>query len=139
MGRRASLLVILVAVLVTASAAHAQSTVTVYFLQGEQTIAVERPGSTPADAVAALLAGPSPDEQRRRIASELPEGLPLLGLEATEGVATVDFGSAFADGDAAAVSARLAQVVLTLTGLSGIREARVLVEGAELADRKSVV
>jgi spore germination protein GerM len=94
--------------------------VRVHFLQGEQTIAVERPGGTPADAVAALLAGPSPDEQRRRIVSELPEGLPLLGLEAAEGVATADFGRVFADGEAAAVSARLAQVVLTLTGLPGI-------------------
>jgi hypothetical protein len=80
-GRRAWLVfVVLVAVLVTASAAHAQSTVTVYFLQGEQTIAVERLGSTPADAVDALLAGPPPDEQRGRVVSELPAGLPLLKL-----------------------------------------------------------
>jgi peptidoglycan hydrolase-like protein with peptidoglycan-binding domain len=127
--------VALVAALAAAATAHAQSTVRVHFLQGEQTIAVERPGVTPADAVAALLAGPSPDEQRRRIVSELPDGLPLLGLEAAEGVATADFGSVFADGEAAAVSARLAQVVLTLTGLPGIHEVRVLVEGTALAVR----
>jgi len=135
-GRRAWLvLVVLVAVLVTAPAAHAQQTLRVYFLQGEQTVAVERPGATPADAVSALLAGPSTAEQRSRIVSELPDGLPLLGLEAVAGVATVDFGSAFAGGGDAAVSARVAQLVLTLTGLPGIHEARLLVEGTELAVR----
>jgi peptidoglycan hydrolase-like protein with peptidoglycan-binding domain len=117
---------------VTASAAHAQSTVTVYFLQGEQTIAVERFGSTPADSVGALLAGPSPGEQRRRLVSELPAGLPLLGLEVAGGLATVDFGRAFADGDVASVSARSAQVVLTLTGHPGVQAVSLLVEGAEL-------
>jgi peptidoglycan hydrolase-like protein with peptidoglycan-binding domain len=135
-GRRAWLVfVVLVAVLLAAPAAHAQQALRVHFLQGEQTIAVERPGATPADAVAALLAGPSPEEQERRVVSELPAGLPLLGLETVEGVATVDFGSAFADGDAEAVSARLAQVVLTLTGIPGIHQVRVLVEGTELAVR----
>jgi peptidoglycan hydrolase-like protein with peptidoglycan-binding domain len=135
-GRRAWLVfVVLLAVLISAPAAHAQQARRVHFLQGEQTVAVERAAATPADAVAALLAGPTPDEQRHRIVSEIPDGLPLLGLEAAGGVATVDFGSAFADGDAAAVSARVAQVVLTLTGLPGIQEARVLVEGTELAVR----
>ena len=134
MGRRAWLVfVVLVAVLAAAPAAHAQSTVRVHFLQGEQTVAVERPGSTPADAVAALLAGPSPEEQRRLIVSELPAGLALLGLEVEGGVATVDLGRAFADGDSTSVSARSAQVVLTLTGFSGVREVRLLVEGAEYA------
>jgi L,D-transpeptidase catalytic domain/Sporulation and spore germination/Putative peptidoglycan binding domain len=122
-------------VLVSASAAHAQQTVRVHFLQGEETVAVERPGATPADALAALLAGPSPDEQRRRIVSELPEGLALHGLETADGVATVGFGGSFDDGGAEAVSARLAQVVLTLTGVPGIQEVRILVEGAALAVR----
>jgi hypothetical protein len=135
-GRRAWLVfVVLVAVLVAAQAAHAQEGLRVHFLQGEQTVAVERPGATPADAVAALLAGPSPDEQRRRIVSELPEGVSLLRLETAGGVATLNFGSAFADGDAEAVSARVAQVVLTLTDLPGIHEVRVLVEGTDLAVR----
>jgi peptidoglycan hydrolase-like protein with peptidoglycan-binding domain len=125
--------VALVAALVVASMAHAQQTVRVNFLQGEQTVAVKRPGASPADAVAALLAGPSAAERRSRIVSELPEGLPVLGLEANEGVVTVDFGSAFDDGDAAAVSARVAQVVLTLTGFPGVREVRILIEGAEHA------
>jgi hypothetical protein len=107
----------------------------VHFLQGEQTVAVERQGTTPADALAALIAGPSADEQRGRIVSELPAALPLLGLEVAGGVATADFGSAFADGGDEKVSARVAQVVLTLTGLAGIHEVRVLVDGTELAVR----
>ena len=135
--RRAAIVhvVALVATLAVASAAHAQTTVRVHFLRGEQTVAVERPGAVPAEAVEALLAGPSPAEQRSRIVTELPEGLTLLGLEAADGVVTVDFGSSFDDGDAAAVSARVAQVVLTLTGLPGVHEVRVLVEGTELAVR----
>jgi L,D-transpeptidase catalytic domain/Sporulation and spore germination/Putative peptidoglycan binding domain len=135
-GRRAWLVfIVLVAVLLAAPTAHAQQTLRVHFLQGEQTVAVERPGATPADAIAALLAGPSPVERHSRIVSELPEGLPVLGLEAADGVATVDFGSAFGAGDAAAVTARVAQVVLTLTGVPGIHEVRLLVEGTELAAR----
>lgn len=136
MGRRAWLAVaVLGAVLVAAPVAHARETVRVHFLPGEQTVAVERPGASPAEALAALLAGPSPEEARSRIVSELPAGLPLRRLEAAGGIAAVDFGSAFADGDDATVSARVAQVVLTLTGLPGIHEVRVLVEGAELAVR----
>jgi L,D-transpeptidase catalytic domain/Sporulation and spore germination/Putative peptidoglycan binding domain len=135
-SRRAWLVLLtLLAVLVTAPTAHARETLRVYFLQGEQAVAAERPGATPAEAVAALLAGPSRDEQGRRIVSELPAGLHLRGLESADGVATVDFGSAFADGDVEGVSARVAQVVLTLTGLAGIDEVRVLVEGTELAVR----
>jgi Sporulation and spore germination len=125
--------VALVAALAVASAAHAQASVRVHFLQGEQTIAVDRPGATPADALGALLAGPSPEEQRGRVATELPKGLPLLGLEIADGIATVDFGRAFGDGDSASVSARSAQVVLTLTGFADVREVRLLVEGVELA------
>jgi L,D-transpeptidase catalytic domain/Sporulation and spore germination/Putative peptidoglycan binding domain len=127
--------VALAAALVVAATAHARETVRVHFLQGEQTVAVERPGVTPADAVAALLAGPSPVEQRRRIVSEVPAGLQLLGLEVEEGVATVDLGSSFADGEAASVSARVAQVVLTLTGFPNVHEVHVRVEGAEVAAR----
>jgi len=123
----------LVVALAVSSAAHAQATVRVHFLQGEQTVAVERPGATPADAVAALLAGPTSEEQRRLIVSELPAGLALLGLEVEGGLATVDLGRSFADGDAASVSARTAQVVLTLTGFPGVHEVRLLVEGAEHA------
>ena len=135
MGRRAWFfhLAVLAATLVAASAAHAQSSVRVHFLQGEQTIAVERPGATPADAVGTLLAGPSPAEQRRGIVTELPAGLPLLGLELAEGVATIDLGRAFADGDPASLSARSAQVVLTLIGFPRVHEVRLLVEGAEHA------
>jgi hypothetical protein len=127
--------VALAAALVVAATAHARETVRVHFLQGEQTVAVERPGVTPADAVAALLAGPSPVEQRRRIVSEVPAGLQLLGLEVDEGIATVDLASSFADGEAASVSARVAQIVLTLTGFPGVHEVRVRVEGAVVAAR----
>jgi peptidoglycan hydrolase-like protein with peptidoglycan-binding domain len=123
----------LLAALAVVSAPHAQGSVRVHFLQGEQALAVERPGATPAEAVDALLAGPSAAERRRRIATELPDGLALLGLEVAGRVASVDLGRAFADGDPASVSARSAQVVLTLTGFPGIHEVRLLVEGAEHA------
>ena len=123
----------LVASLAVASAANAQPGVRVHFLQGEQTIAVERPGATLAEALEALLAGPSAAERQRRIDTELPDGVPLLGLEVVDGVATVDLGRAFADGDPESVSARSAQVVLTLTGFPGVHEVRLLVEGAEQA------
>lgn len=58
------------------SAARAQTTsVQVSFLEGEQMEALSRPGSTGADAIRQLLAGPTAAEVERGVRTYVPKGL----------------------------------------------------------------
>ena len=124
----------LVAVTLVAVAPGASSqtaTVKVAFLQGEQVVYVTRSGSTLRQAVAALLAGPSAAERRREVTSAVPAGTPLRAVSSTGGVATIDLGEKFAAGtNTASLSARVTQLVLTATSISGVRSVRLLVKGA---------
>jgi spore germination protein GerM len=70
----------------------------VYFLQGEQLVAVNRAGSTVRTAVAALLAGPTKAEAARQFRTYVPVGTPLRRVRVSKGVATVDLGEQFAAG-----------------------------------------
>jgi lipoprotein-anchoring transpeptidase ErfK/SrfK len=123
------------AVLASGATAHAGGaaatpTVDVWFLQGEQVIAVKRPGETADDAVRALLAGPTPDELGRGIRTYVPTGTPLRSVAVANGVATVDLGIRFVQGrDAQSLLARLSQVVHTATGPEGALKVRLLVKG----------
>lgn len=83
-------------------------------------------------AFEALLAGPSADEQRKGLVTEIPAGTRLRGLSVREGVAIVDLTEAFASGGGStSMQARLWQVVYTGTQLPQARQVRVLIEGAE--------
>ena len=57
--------------------AASPDSVEVWFLQGEQVIAVQRPGATQADAIRALLAGPTAAETKRGVRTCVPAGTPL--------------------------------------------------------------
>jgi L,D-transpeptidase-like protein/putative peptidoglycan binding protein/sporulation and spore germination protein len=128
--RGAALIVALAVATLLAPAAAADAAVRVSFVQGEQTVAVERAGATVEDALRALLAGPTQAEARRGVRSHLPSGTPLRSATVSRGVATVDLGlRAVAGGDRDALVARLVQVVATADGVPGIRAVRVLVEG----------
>ena len=70
----------------------------VYFLQGEQMVAVARPGTTARAAMAALLAGPSRAEAARQFRTYVPSGTRLRSVRVANGVATVDLGEGFAAG-----------------------------------------
>ena len=103
----------------------------VAFLQGEQLVYVERGGSTLRQAVTALLAGPTAAERRREIATGVPAGTPLRAVSIRKGVATVDVGERFATGtNAASLSARVTQLVLTATSFRGVKSVKLLVKGA---------
>jgi hypothetical protein len=81
-------------------------------------------------AVTALLAGPTALEAGRSITSQVPAGTTLLGLTVDNGVATIDLSSEFdAGGDAAAVQARLGQVVYTLTQFPSVKGVSLRIEG----------
>ena len=115
----------------TGGSSSPSATVKVAFLQGEQVVTVTRNGSTLRQAIAALLAGPTAAEQRREIASAVPTGTPLRAVSVTGGVATVDLGEKFASGtNTASLSARVTQLVLTATSVSGVKSVRLLVKGA---------
>jgi lipoprotein-anchoring transpeptidase ErfK/SrfK len=108
---------------------HAQ-TVKVALLQGEQIVYADRPGSTLAQALNGLLFGPTSAERKREITTQVPAGTPLRGVSVQGRVATVDLGEKFATGTRAeSLTARVAQVVLTVTRFPNIRSVRLLVKG----------
>jgi L,D-transpeptidase catalytic domain/Sporulation and spore germination/Putative peptidoglycan binding domain len=113
----------------TGGAASPES-VKVWFLQGEQVVAVQRPGSTQADAMRALLAGPTAAEVKRGVRTYVPAGTPLRSVTVANGIATVDLGEKFVQGrDAQSLLARLSQVVHTATGPEGATKVRLLIKG----------
>src|SRR5262245_15710254 len=129
-ARFVRLLPAVAAALVLAGPASAASSVNVYFLQGEQAVPVSRDGSAVEDAVRGLLAGPTADEKKQGIRTQLPPGVPVRSVTVTRGVATVDLGEKFASGTRAdSLSARLAQLVLTVNRFPGVKSVRVLVKG----------
>src|SRR6476660_276687 len=69
--------------------------VQVFFLQGEQLVAVTRSGTSRADAVRQLLAGPRPAEAARGIRTYLPKGTAMRRLNVTGGLYTIDMSSRF--------------------------------------------
>jgi hypothetical protein len=102
----------------------------VYFLQGEQLVAVERPGSTIAEAVAALVEGPTADEAGEGLRTYVPAETPVREVAFADGVATVDLGEAFAAGrNSEVLGARIAQLVFTVSGVADVESVRVLVSG----------
>jgi hypothetical protein len=116
--------------LLALGAAPAAADVGVAFLQGEQTAMVDRPGTTAEEAVAALLAGPTAKERRKRMSSAVPARTALRSVTVEGDLATVDLSRDFAGGrNADSLSARVAQLVLTATSVRGVQRVRVLVEG----------
>jgi hypothetical protein len=113
-----------------AGARETAPTLKVWFLQGEQMVPVARPGSTAADAVAALLAGPTPTEKSRGFRTYVPAGTKLNGVTVVNGLARVDLSLDFALGnDAQSLDARLAQLVHTVSGVEGATSVQLLVNG----------
>jgi hypothetical protein len=85
-----------------------------------------------AASVAALLAGPIEPELAASPAmyTSIPEGTRLLGLQISNGVATVNLSSEFeAGGDSISVSGRIAQVVYTLTQFPTVNGVRFEFDG----------
>jgi spore germination protein GerM len=109
------------------------ATVHVFFVRGEQGVAVHRPAPalTPARAAAsALLAGPTAGERRQGLSSAVPAGSRLLGLTIRNQTATVDLTSRFATGGgSASIRERLGQLVYTLTAIPGVKAVSLRLQG----------
>jgi hypothetical protein len=108
--------------------------VSVYFLQGEELAVGEARERTVegvgADAMAALLEGPSDFEQEIGLTSAIPEGTRLLGITIEDGIASVDLSSEFTSGGGSlSMTARVAQVVFTMTQFAQVDAVRFLIDG----------
>lgn len=94
--------------------------VRVYFMHGDYIDVAHRSvATTPGVAAAAvneLLAGPTPAESAAGLATAVPTGTRLIGLDISGRIATVDLSGAFATGGGSmSMVGRLAQVTFTLT------------------------
>jgi hypothetical protein len=128
MRRLTQILVVLATLLAFPAAASAD--VKIWFLQGEQLISVDRPGSSADDALAALIAGPTTAEKAKAVRTYVPAGTPVRALSVSDGVATVDLGDRFAGGsNAERLLARLSQLVRTLTSVPGTTKVKLLIDG----------
>jgi lipoprotein-anchoring transpeptidase ErfK/SrfK len=125
-----------VAAAITAGPASAASRVSVYLLQGEQLRSVARTGSTPADALRGLIAGPTAAEVKAGFRTYVPAGTRVLSIKVANGLATVDLNERFAaGGNDESLLARLSQLVRTLTGPGGATRVQLLLNGATVAAR----
>ncbi len=94
--------------------------VRVYFLQGDHIGVAHRtvPAtlSTARSAMQQLLSGPTAADTAAGMASTIPAGTRLLGINIANGLATVDLSGSFASGGGSlSMLGRLAQVTYTLT------------------------
>ena len=115
-------------------AAAAETTLRLYFLRDEKLGVAERRvahTSMPATAaMKALLAGPTAAETSAGLTSTVPAGTKLLGLTISGTTAQVDLSEAFASGGGSlSMTARVAEVVYTLTRFPTVRSVEFLIEG----------
>jgi hypothetical protein len=106
----------------------------IWFMHGEQLQAVHRTAEkTPrvaTTAIQSLLAGPSPGEQADGLTSSIPIDTKLLGITVADQIATVDLSSEYESGGGTlSMTARLAQVVFTLTQFPTVHDVRFELDG----------
>ncbi len=116
-------------------APHKMSSVRVFFFSGEKLTPTVRPLPTGADpagtAVAELLRGPTDQEKKKGLFTQIPSGTKLLGLTIEGPVAYVNLNSRVGDygGGTSQIQGIISQVVYTLTDIPGIRKVGFLVDG----------
>jgi hypothetical protein len=117
------------AVGVGSATARATGSAKTYFVLGQQLVAVPAPRATIKGAIARLIAGPSTIEIRKGVRSFIPKSTKLEAASRAGHTATVDLGSALANGNAEARTARLAQLVFTVSSVTGITSVLVRIDG----------
>jgi Putative peptidoglycan binding domain/Sporulation and spore germination/L,D-transpeptidase catalytic domain len=115
----------------TGAATDRKGALRVAFLRGEQLARVSRPGKSPTDAVRALIAGPTAAERAHGFRTYFTRAMKLRRLSVSGSLATIDFNGAFVSGSAERRTARVAQLLRTLTGLHRIVRVQLLVDGAK--------
>lgn len=97
-----------------------------FFVLGKQLVGVPVVASSPREAVAKLFAGPPP---RQGLLTFVPKAARLLHASRSGATATVDLNAAFASGRLEPRSARIAQLVYTVSSVSGVRSVLVTIDG----------
>ena len=127
MIRTACVVVAVLTAAVGGSAAHGATPGTkAYFVLGQQLVGVPVAAPTPRGAVAQLLAGPP---ARPGLLSFVPKSVRLRHSSRSGSTATVDLSAAFGRGTPGSRTARLAQLVYTVSSVRGVRSVLVLIEG----------
>jgi hypothetical protein len=119
----------------TPTATHPSTlVVSVYFLRGEfigtahRTVA--RTEATATAAMKALLAGPNAAEKAAGLTTAIPSGTTLRGIVISNGLATVDLSKTYESGGGTlSMTARLAQVVYTLTQFPTVKGVNFELDG----------
>ena len=107
----------------------------VYFLHGETLVSVQRRPVVTGAAVAtaavrALLQGTDRAERAAGLSTTIPAGTRLNGITISNGTADVDLSAAYASGGGTlAMTARLAQVVYTVTQFSTVQRVTFRLDG----------
>lgn len=109
----------------------------IWLTRGEHLFATWRDGPVTAGVGAAalrsLLEGPTPREAEAGIASLIPAGTRLLGLDVKGGTATVDLTSEYESGGGSlSMTGRLAQVVYTITEFPTVQRVRFALDGEQV-------
>ncbi len=108
--------------------------VSVYLVRDNQLVHVTReladPGSSSLDGVVTYaIAGPTAPEARSGIWSAIPPGTSLLSTQLKDGVAEIDLSSDFAAIGGTDEILALAQIVWSVTALTGIDSVVFLLDG----------
>ncbi len=83
-----------------------------------------------ANAVRALIDGPTASEAEAGLSTAIPQDTLLLGIDISDGVATVDLSQEFEQGGGTfGMTSRLAQVVYTLTQFDSVDEVVFWIDG----------
>jgi L,D-transpeptidase catalytic domain/Sporulation and spore germination/Putative peptidoglycan binding domain len=102
----------------------------VWFLSGDEPVAVGRTAPGVPGLVRALLHGPTRAERSKGLRSTIPPGTALRDVTIARRVVTVDLAARFAAGrNEASLTARVGQLVRTLRAVPGVVGVRVRIEG----------
>lgn len=85
--------------------------------------------NVPAEAIRALLAGPTEAETAKGLGSAVPPNTELLSLDVIGGIATVDLSSEFGSLGGDQQIAAIAQIVFTMTAFADVGGVRFAIDG----------
>ena len=113
-----------------AGAAERAAPTKVWFVRQGEPVPVQRTVAGVPGAVRALLAGPTPLERAKGIATAVPARTPLLSLVVRKRIVTVNLGGRFAAGfDRTSLHDRVGQLIRTVRAVPGVEAVKVRIEG----------
>lgn len=84
------------------------------------------------DTIEELLRGPTPEEEKEGLLSEIPKGTILLGIKESGAEAEIDLSKRFSTGSISSMQTRLDQMTKTISPLAGEKKIYLDVEGKRL-------